>query len=95
MYSLGQEGGIEGPTFVMSCFVERPVSVPSCLETGGTLKTSLYLCDKESYRSIVYIFLWVFFHLHIVVIFFLSFLYPTCFAIFFQYNPSSFFLFSC
>merc|ERR1719422_431546 len=91
---FGARGGIEGPTFVMSCFVERPVSVPSCLETGGTLKTSLYLCDKESYRSVVYIFLWVFFLLHIVVIF-LSFLYTTCFTIFF-FNitllPFSYFL---
>merc|ERR1719422_9229 len=84
---FGARGGIEGPTFVMSCFEERPVSVPSCLETGGTLKTSLYLCDKESYRSIVYIFLWVIF---------LPFLYPTCFTIFFfDITPLPFFVFSC
>ena len=98
IYSLGQEGGIEGPTFVMSCFVERPVSVPSCLETGGTLKTSLYLCDKESYSSIVYIFLWVFFLLHIV--FHLSFvLVSDVFYYFFLFDITLFlfliFLLNC
>ena len=34
------------------------------LETSGTLKTILYLCDDESFRSIVYIF-WVVNFLHI------------------------------